>query len=180
MTWFRRERRKAPRPGKSEPTYVVERDAPDWHPPDPFDRRWSRRAHALAERLRFDAYPDHQEPFEDMEVRHLPVPEQTVPKFRHGEVYLMVVGRKNAKVVPLGSLDRINLGKRIVQAWVLGSINDTAEEVMALDEESDKGQSMVEYALIIALIAVVAIVGLIFLGNQISGILNTVGTEIGG
>ena len=94
MAWFPRERRKAQR-GTSEPTYVVERDAPTWQHPDPYDRRWTRRAHALLERVRFDAYPDHDLPFEDMEVRHLPVPEQRPPQFRHGEVYLMVVGRNS-------------------------------------------------------------------------------------
>src|SRR3954454_4915494 len=38
----------------------------------------------------------------------------------------------------------------------------------------EEGQGLAEYALILALIAIVAIVALIFLGGQISGILNTV------
>jgi pilus assembly protein Flp/PilA len=42
----------------------------------------------------------------------------------------------------------------------------------------DEGQGLAEYALILALIAIVAIVALIFLGGQISGILNTVGTSV--
>jgi len=42
----------------------------------------------------------------------------------------------------------------------------------------DEGQGLAEYALILALIAVVAIVALIFLGGQVSGILNTVGSSI--
>ena len=45
----------------------------------------------------------------------------------------------------------------------------------ARDEE---GQGLAEYALILGLIAVVAIIALIFLGNQVSGILNTVGSSI--
>ena len=42
----------------------------------------------------------------------------------------------------------------------------------------DEGQGLAEYALILALIAIVAIVPLIFLGGQISGILNTVGKSV--
>jgi Flp pilus assembly pilin Flp len=43
---------------------------------------------------------------------------------------------------------------------------------------SDEGQGLPEYALILALIAVVAIVALLFLGEQISSILSTVGAAI--
>jgi len=42
----------------------------------------------------------------------------------------------------------------------------------------DEGQGLAEYALILALIAIVAIVALIFLGGQISSILNTVGRSV--
>jgi pilus assembly protein Flp/PilA len=42
----------------------------------------------------------------------------------------------------------------------------------------DEGQGLAEYALILALIAIVAIVALIFLGSQVSGILNTVGQSV--
>ncbi len=42
----------------------------------------------------------------------------------------------------------------------------------------DRGQGLAEYALILALIAIVAIVALIFLGGQISDILNKVGTSV--
>ena len=42
----------------------------------------------------------------------------------------------------------------------------------------DEGQGLAEYALILALIAIVAIIALIFLGSQVSGILNTVGTSV--
>ena len=42
----------------------------------------------------------------------------------------------------------------------------------------DEGQGLAEYALILALIAIVAIIALIFLGSQVSTILNTVGTSV--
>jgi pilus assembly protein Flp/PilA len=163
---------------------VVERDGPPWEPPDPFDRRWTRRAHALVERLRFDAYPDHEHPFEDIEPRSLPVPERTRgrPTVRHGEVYLMVVGRKHARLVPLAgaSLDRIDLGRRVVQAWVLAAIHQATLEVMVLDEEDDKGQGLVEYALIIALVAIVVIVALMVLGGQIAAVFDEISRQIPG
>jgi pilus assembly protein Flp/PilA len=42
----------------------------------------------------------------------------------------------------------------------------------------EEGQGLAEYALILALIAIVAIVALIFLGNQVSTIMSTVGNSI--
>jgi pilus assembly protein Flp/PilA len=42
----------------------------------------------------------------------------------------------------------------------------------------EKGQGLAEYALILALIAIVAILALIFLGGQISKILSTVGSSV--
>jgi pilus assembly protein Flp/PilA len=42
----------------------------------------------------------------------------------------------------------------------------------------EDGQGLAEYALILALIAIVAIIALIFLGSQVSGILNTVGSSV--
>ena len=45
----------------------------------------------------------------------------------------------------------------------------------ARDED---GQGLAEYALILALIAIIAIAALIFLGGQISTILSTVGASI--
>jgi pilus assembly protein Flp/PilA len=42
----------------------------------------------------------------------------------------------------------------------------------------EEGQGLAEYALILALIAIVAILALIFLGGQISGILYTVGKSV--
>ena len=43
---------------------------------------------------------------------------------------------------------------------------------------NDEGQGLAEYALILALIAIIAIIALIFLGNQVSGILSTVGNSV--
>ncbi len=42
----------------------------------------------------------------------------------------------------------------------------------------EEGQGLAEYALILALIAVVAILALIFLGTQIRTILSTIGAQI--
>jgi pilus assembly protein Flp/PilA len=42
----------------------------------------------------------------------------------------------------------------------------------------EEGQGLAEYALILALIAIVAIIALIFLGQQVSGIINTVGQSV--
>jgi len=43
----------------------------------------------------------------------------------------------------------------------------------------EEGQGMVEYGLIIALIAIVAIVGLRALGISVGGMFDSVGTELG-
>ena len=42
----------------------------------------------------------------------------------------------------------------------------------------EEGQGLAEYALILTLIALVAIVALIFLGSQVSTILDTVGQSV--
>jgi pilus assembly protein Flp/PilA len=44
--------------------------------------------------------------------------------------------------------------------------------------QHDEGQGLAEYALIISLIALVAIVALMFLGNNISTTLSTVGNAV--
>jgi len=41
-----------------------------------------------------------------------------------------------------------------------------------------EGQGLAEYALILALIAIVAVIALIFLGSQVSTMLNTVGKSV--
>ena len=50
--------------------------------------------------------------------------------------------------------------------------------LLASLRRDEEGQGLAEYALILALIAIVAIVALIFLGGQISSILNTVGQSV--
>jgi pilus assembly protein Flp/PilA len=47
-----------------------------------------------------------------------------------------------------------------------------------LYEPKEKGQGLVEYALIIALIAILIIVALIFLGEQISVIFSSIGSTL--
>jgi pilus assembly protein Flp/PilA len=42
----------------------------------------------------------------------------------------------------------------------------------------EEGQGLAEYALILALIAIIAIAALIFLGSEISGILSQVGASL--
>ena len=59
-------------------------------------------------------------------------------------------------------------------------VNDTVllkklSSVTARLRDDDRGQGLAEYALILGLIAIVAIVALLFLGNGISGALSTVG-----
>ena len=49
---------------------------------------------------------------------------------------------------------------------------------LAAVRRREHGQGLAEYALILALIAIVAIVALIFLGNQVSTILSSVGTSV--
>jgi pilus assembly protein Flp/PilA len=44
--------------------------------------------------------------------------------------------------------------------------------------DNEEGQGLAEYALILALIAIVAIFALIFLGSQIAGILSDIGIQI--
>ncbi len=50
--------------------------------------------------------------------------------------------------------------------------------LIARISNDEEGQGLAEYALILALIAIVAIVALLFLGGQVSTILNQVGTSI--
>ena len=47
------------------------------------------------------------------------------------------------------------------------------------DRDDETGQGLAEYALILALIAIVSIVALLFLGSQISDKMSIVGSTIG-
>ena len=51
-------------------------------------------------------------------------------------------------------------------------------QMLQVFKEDERGQGLAEYALILALIAIVAIIALIFLGQQVSSILSTVGSSI--
>lgn len=53
------------------------------------------------------------------------------------------------------------------------------QEVIAKDSRSERGASMVEYALLVALIAVVAIVAVRTLGQNVAGQLNAAAIGIG-
>jgi pilus assembly protein Flp/PilA len=46
--------------------------------------------------------------------------------------------------------------------------------------EEEEGQGMVEYGLILALVSIVAITALIFMGDQLDPIFNRIGEELGG
>ena len=46
------------------------------------------------------------------------------------------------------------------------------------EDPEEQGQGLAEYALILALIAVIAIASLAFLGDQIAAILSQIGTSI--
>ena len=59
---------------------------------------------------------------------------------------------------------------------MLAIIISLADLVVGGDDED--GQGLAEYALILALIAIVAVVALLFLGGQISGKLHTVGNSL--
>ncbi len=48
----------------------------------------------------------------------------------------------------------------------------------SLSRDDERGQGLAEYALILALIAIIAIAALIFLGGEISEILSTIGAQI--
>ncbi len=60
----------------------------------------------------------------------------------------------------------------ILQHAIIGWFQDH------LSRDDERGASLVEYALLLALIAVIAIAALIFLGHSVSNTLNNVGGAI--
>jgi len=50
--------------------------------------------------------------------------------------------------------------------------------IASLIQDEEEGQGLAEYALILALIAIISIIALLFLGGQISTILSTLGQSI--
>ncbi|GAC1586669.1 MAG: hypothetical protein NVS3B21_00950 [Acidimicrobiales bacterium] len=67
-------------------------------------------------------------------------------------------------------MDLMSYWRSIVGPFVRSRINTKTE----------RGASLVEYALLVALIAVVCIIAVTFLGNSASSKFNTVGSSIGG
>jgi len=58
-------------------------------------------------------------------------------------------------------------------------IRSTLEKFLARFRQSDEdGQGLAEYALILALIAIVAIVALLYMGNQVSDKLSVIGSTL--
>lgn len=53
-------------------------------------------------------------------------------------------------------------------------------EQVKSEKKTEKGASLVEYALLVALIAVIAIVAVRSLGNTVSSQFNTLSTQMGG
>ena len=49
---------------------------------------------------------------------------------------------------------------------------------MINEHQEVKGQGLAEYALILALIAIIAIVSLIFIGDVITGVLSSIGESL--
>ena len=52
------------------------------------------------------------------------------------------------------------------------------DQLFSMIRRDEEGQGLAEYALILALIAVIAIAALVFLGTQISSILSSIGANI--
>ena len=54
------------------------------------------------------------------------------------------------------------------------------QEMAVIEQEKEEGATMIEYALLVVLIAIIAIAALRFLGQKVSGQFSSVGTEISG
>ncbi len=72
------------------------------------------------------------------------------------------------------------IGRALIfrEAGLMTLIYSRIQAFLASLRDEEEGQGLAEYALILALIAIVAIIALIFLGNQVSQILSTVGNSI--
>ena len=57
-------------------------------------------------------------------------------------------------------------------------MNDWTRILDALRSRDEDGQGLAEYALILALIAIVAILSMIFLGDTINALMETIGSTI--
>ena len=103
-------------------------------------------------------------------------------------IRVALLGGKFMETVDLDgySLHELNLRREWRRQWLLERIIEAEIRLaVKIDAENERkrlasGQGLVEYALILALIAIIAIVALVVLGNQISGILSNLGSQIGG
>ena len=67
----------------------------------------------------------------------------------------------------------------VVYTRILASrLSESVRTALRSDRIAVHGQGLAEYALILALIAIVAILALVFLGGQISNILSSVGDSV--
>jgi pilus assembly protein Flp/PilA len=58
------------------------------------------------------------------------------------------------------------------------TIRSTLNRLLSFLRRDERGQGLAEYALILALIAIVSIVALIFMGSQISDKLSVIGSTL--
>ena len=58
------------------------------------------------------------------------------------------------------------------------TIRSTLARLRAIVHRAEDGQGLAEYALILALIAIVAIVALLFMGSQVSDKLSVIGSQL--
>jgi Flp pilus assembly pilin Flp len=60
------------------------------------------------------------------------------------------------------------VAKRAARTWPEMSLRAVPARLMSTDDDAQRGQGLAEYALILAMIAIIAIVSLAFLGNTIT------------
>jgi Flp pilus assembly pilin Flp len=186
MGWSGHERRRPRRP-EGTPTYDVDRDGPEWTPPPPYWARWRRRARELITQTRYEAYPDHEVPFPDLVAA---LPPLTTPRGENrprARTVLTVVRGGVVREVQLdgAGLEQINLQSRLGQSMIARAIDQTLEEIDVMEDQEfrrddGEGQGLAEYALLLALISIVAIVALIVLGSQINAVFDFIGQQIPG
>jgi len=80
-------------------------------------------------------------------------------------------------------MDRLRYAAMRAAVWVAhlraSPLPDDPGEASANRRESERGQGLAEYALILALIAIIVIAALALFGTNLSGILSTIGGRVG-
>jgi pilus assembly protein Flp/PilA len=98
---------------------------------------------------------------------------------RIGDRARTALRRSSSLPVPLSyfaaDLRRAQSAHRPVPAGIRG---ENIVKLMLFNRDDELGQGLAEYALILALIAIVAIAALIFMGGQVAAILSQVGANI--